>query len=130
MLKVKVKTPLIVQGVPKTTKAPWLKKSTRKWEVFYDFHATIDEVDWIIPRGYVFDGASIPRFLWIFWTPTNEESWEASCVHDYFYSHATDQVTKKFADDVFRQMLINAGASKMKVFLFFHAVRLFGKGQW
>ena len=40
----------------------WLT-GTRKWIVAKDFVFEIDAVVYVIPKGFEFDGASIPKFL-------------------------------------------------------------------
>ena len=40
----------------------WLL-STRNWELVQDWKYNIDGVEYVIPKGFQFDGASIPKFL-------------------------------------------------------------------
>ena len=43
----------------------WLL-STRNWQITKDWHYSIDGTDYVIPAGFTFDGASIPKFLTTF----------------------------------------------------------------
>ena len=45
----------------------WLT-GTRHWIVAKDFVYKIDEVEYVVPKGFKFDGASIPKFLhtWVY----------------------------------------------------------------
>mgnify|MGYP000338234528 FL=1 len=46
----------------------WFMRS-RHWEIAKDFHFKIDEVEYVIPKGFQFDGASIPKFLHTWLSP-------------------------------------------------------------
>ena len=46
----------------------WLL-STRNWEITKDWHYKIDDTEYVIPAGFTFDGASIPKFLRTFFSP-------------------------------------------------------------
>ena len=41
----------------------------RHWEVVKDFHYSFAGKDFIIPKGFKFDGASVPKFLAQFLSP-------------------------------------------------------------
>ena len=42
--------------------AMWLL-STRNWELVQDWKYNLNGSDYVIPKGFQFDGASIPKFL-------------------------------------------------------------------
>ena len=46
----------------------WLL-STRNWELTKDWKYNIDGTEYVIPAGFQFDGASIPKFLRTFFSP-------------------------------------------------------------
>ena len=46
----------------------WLL-STRNWELVEDWRYNINGKDYVIPAGFQFDGASIPKFLRTFFSP-------------------------------------------------------------
>ena len=46
----------------------WLL-ATRNWEITKDFNFEIDGTAYVIPKGFKFDGASIPKFLRTFFSP-------------------------------------------------------------
>ena len=46
----------------------WLL-STRNWEITKDWKYRMNGNEYIIPAGFVFDGASIPKFLRTFFSP-------------------------------------------------------------
>jgi hypothetical protein len=81
----------------------------------------------IVPRGFLFDGASIPRALWWFASPVND--WLAGAVlHDYLYY--TRCCRRAVADDFLRQIVSREGHSKTYVSAVYNAVRWGGKGAW
>lgn len=84
-----------------------------------------------VPKGYIFDGSSVPRFLWWLYPPSYTPAWEASCVHDYCYSHYYDRISKKEADRLLYEIMKDNGASWIARQLFYRAVRLnVNGGRW
>ena len=65
----------------------WLL-STRNWTITKDWHYNIDGTDYVIPAGFTFDGASIPKFLRTFFSPVGVLLM-GGLVHDYGYKYAT-----------------------------------------
>lgn len=100
-----------------------VKIGPRHWKLIFDF----DNPFQVVPAGFVFDGASVPRMLWSFLDPAGE-AFEAACVHDYFYE--TGLKTKDYADKAFRSMLLRYGVDKKKAEVAYRAVRRFGKGSY
>ena len=43
--------------------------TTRNWKVIEDWHYVVNGVEYVIPAGFQFDGASIPKFLRSFFSP-------------------------------------------------------------
>ena len=65
----------------------WLL-STRNWTVKKDWKYNIDGVEYVIPEGFQFDGASIPKFLRTFFSPVGVLL-IGGLVHDYAYKYKT-----------------------------------------
>ena len=65
----------------------WLT-GVRTWEVADDWAFKINGQWYIIPQGFVFDGASIPKFLHTWLSPTGVLLM-GGLVHDYAYKYAT-----------------------------------------
>lgn len=87
-----------------------------------------------IDKGYITNGADIPRFFWRLYPPFSPEYLPAVIVHDYLCDVADSDTDKTgrfvkfhFADNVFREMLTKLGVSKVKVTMFYNAVRLHHK---
>jgi hypothetical protein len=65
----------------------WLL-STRNWVLTDDWKYNIDGTEYVIPAGFQFDGASIPKFLRSFFSPVGVLLM-GGLVHDYAYKYKT-----------------------------------------
>ena len=65
----------------------WLL-STRNWVVTQDWKYRMNGNEYIIPAGFQFDGASIPKFLHTFLSPVGVLLM-GGLVHDYAYKYET-----------------------------------------
>lgn len=85
----------------------------RKWELLESFGR--------VPAGFVTDGASVPRFLWWWMSPSDPKLFKAAIKHDYDYCYGVD---RREADKRFLHSLLSDGY----VFAWpaWLAVRLFG----
>ena len=111
-----------LQPVPIATKGKgfwkgivmWLL-STRNWVLTEDWKYNIDDEEYVIPAGFQFDGASIPKFLRAFFSPVGVLLM-GGLVHDYAYKYKTllkknkkdtmGEITQKKADEIFRDINI------------------------
>ena len=93
-----------------------------------------------VPKGYITDLASVPRFCWAFIAPFDVA--RAAVVHDILYEKINTAykdgkiITKqdreryrKVADDVFKEGMESAvpEVSKWKIWSAYNAVRVFGR---
>ena len=82
----------------------------------------------VINKGYNWNGANIPRFLWrIVGSQYNPEFLPASMVHDWLCEHK-DFIIKdgvKISSDIFKNILILYGVNKAKAWIMASAVRAF-----
>lgn len=105
----------------------------------------------IVPKGFVFDGASAPIWTWSF-TGIRPDglSRAASLVHDYLYSvgghlqksnHKVRPLdkrwrgrnikyTRKQCDIIFLNILRESGVALHKCHMMYYAVKLFGEKRW
>jgi len=134
-----------LQPVPIATKgkgfwkgiAMWLL-STRNWEITKDWKYRIDGNEYIIPAGFVFDGASIPKFLRTFFSPVGVLLM-GGLVHDYAYKYACLQrtgkgalliVDQKRADEIFRDICIEVNGFYAMNYLAYWSLRIGGFVAW
>ena len=116
----------------------WLTGS-RKWTVAKDFIFKIDGVDYVIHKGFQFDGASIPKFLHTWLSPVGVLLM-GGLVHDYAYKYETllksDKkntmgiITQKKADEIFRDINIDNNGFYFLNYLAYWALRVGGFMAW
>ena len=111
---------------------------TRHWEVVKDFHYRFSGVDFIIPKGFKFDGASVPKFLAQFLSPVGVLL-IGGLIHDYGYKYETllkkdgtdiGKKSQKWMDKVFRDINIEINGFYFLNYLAYWALRLFGWFAW
>lgn len=134
-MQITIRTELITRRPTGDYRAPWIKGRGPRRQLVDNF---IIEV-WTpegrtqticVPRGYIFDGASIPWFLWWAFPPGYDAAWEAAAVHDFIYSHLYHWHSKDFADRVFKAVMLEQGANPVIAQAFYLSVHHFGKGGW
>ena len=81
----------------------------------------------IVPKGFVSDGASMPRFFWRFiGHPFAMDYLREAVLHDYFYR--TQHIRRKLADKIFFNLLKNHLPFRSR--LIYWSLRLFGWIAW
>ena len=115
----------------------WLM-GTRKWKIEQDFNYTLNDVEYKIPAGFEFDGASVPKFLATFLSPVGVLLM-GGLVHDYGYKFATlmkkDGSTigyhnQKYMDGLFRDICIEVNGFRVLNYLAYWSLRLAGFVAW
>ena len=82
-----------------------------------------------IPKGFIFDFASIPRSLWFaLGSPATGKHRRAAFVHDWLY--ASQKVDRSKADTLFLEIMKNDGVSFIKRRLLYTGVRVGGWAAW
>lgn len=98
---------------------------TTKIELLKPMEFYADGARHTIPKGFVCDGASIPRFFWRwFGHPLEGNIIHGAIVHDFCYRTAC--VTRKDADALFLSLMREYGVPVTKRVFIWLAVRLFG----
>jgi hypothetical protein len=116
----------------------WLL-STRNWELTQDWKYNLDGTDYVIPKGFTFDGASIPKFLRTFFSPVGVLL-IGGLVHDYMYKYAACNpstegaplmlVDQKRADQIFRDINIEVNGFYSMNYLSYWSLRIGGFVAW
>ena len=111
----------------------------RTWEIAKDWNYTLGGVNYIIPKGFVFDGASVPKFLASWLSPVGVLL-VGGLVHDYAYKYTvllkkggkttSDSMTQKEADVVFRDINIEQNGFQFLNYLAYWALRIGGFAAW
>jgi len=112
---------------------------TRTWTITKDYHFTIRGEDYVIPKGFEFDGASVPKFLASWLSPVGVLL-VGGLVHDYAYKYekllkkdkkeTSPTLTQKEADIIFRDINIEQNGFHLMNYLAYWALRLAGFVAW
>ena len=126
-------TLLVTTPVPRDYPAKHLAKKSDKVMLVEDYvvRVTFEDGSTIIirvPKMYVTDGSSVPRFFHRVYHPFITEARWSSCVHDYIYSDLYKYYSKEFADELLRFMIKRDGGHWFMQQAFHKAVRLNIKG--
>ncbi len=116
----------------------WLL-GVRHWEIAKDFEYTLNGEQFVIPAGFKFDGASIPKFLASFLSPVGVLL-VGGLVHDYAYKYETllkknktdtlGTISQKRADEIFRDIGIGVNGFYLMNYLAYYSLRLGGFMAW
>ena len=116
----------------------WLL-STRNWVLTKDWEYKINDITYVIPAGFQFDGASIPKFLRTFFSPVGVLL-IGGLVHDYMYKYTVCKpvsnksallvVDQKRADQIFRDINIEVNGFYFMNYLAYWSLRLGGFVAW
>ena len=116
----------------------WLL-GVRHWEVAEDFNYELNDKKFVIPAGFKFDGASIPKFLHPFFSPVGVLLM-GGLVHDYAYKYQTllmknkkdtlGVISQKRADEIFRDINIGVNGFYLMNYLAYYSLRLGGFLAW
>ena len=117
----------------------WLMGS-RHWEIVEDWKFELEGKKYVVPAGFQFDGASVPKFLATFLSPVGVLLM-GGLVHDYAYKYATlrkdtkkysdiGSITQKDADILFRDICIEVNGFKVLNYLAYWSLRLAGFVAW
>jgi len=111
--------------------------TTRKWKLEQDWNYTLDGIKYRVPQGFVFDGASVPKYFRSWLSPMGVLLM-AGLIHDYGYKTAgllTDDgslinKTQKQLDVIFRDVAIADNGFKVINYIAYYALRLGGWYAW
>lgn len=108
----------------------------KEWVTQCDYQ--LDLPEWsaplVIPQGFKFDLASVPRWAWFLIAPF-ELSIIAPLVHDFFYRYSGRlpngaDVTRKYADDIFYLLMLKEDVPTWKSKLAYRVVRSVSWAFW
>ena len=85
--------------------------------------------DFTIPKGYCFDGASVPRFFWrVIGSNTDNKFLVPAMIHDYMCeNHSCVDSNRILSTKVFNALLQVSGVGKVKRFFMKNSVDIFQK---
>ena len=90
-----------------------------------NFLITLDDgMDLLIPKGFEWDGASIPNWYWFRYQPFDPMNEIASLVHDFLYVKGL--LTRARADEIFHNLMLCEQNGAWKAGVMYLAVRALG----
>lgn len=97
------------------------------WSVAVNVGDTVYSIE--VRRGFDFDGASIPRFLWrVCGHPMEIPRLAAALAHDWLY--AAHKTSRKTADEIYRAICRKMGIGAIRAAVEYRALRMFGGSSW
>lgn len=76
-----------------------------------------------VPKGYITNGADIPRMFWSLIPPSKSDILPAVILHDYL----CDKEEYRLADRTFERALRFCGVKKITIFILVKAVKMYHK---
>jgi hypothetical protein len=111
----------------------------RTWEIAKDWHFSVNGENYVVPKGFVFDGASVPKFLASWLSPVGVLL-IGGLVHDYIYKYTvlvkkgkkevSEVMNQKQADQLFRDINIEQNGFHFLNNLAYWALRIGGFVAW
>jgi len=104
------------------------------WQLGEDYTPSVFP-DITIKRGFMWNGASIPKVARMILSNEEFGVLEASCAHDLLYANGGRanselKLTRKQSDTIFRHELKSYGIGSVRAYLAYKAVRIFGGSHW
>jgi hypothetical protein len=109
-----------------------LESNGKKWRlaerfIVYTEQASKERIYIEVEKGFETDFASIPK-IFIPALEWKDKFNKAAVVHDWLYH--TKMFDRKTSDKIFLELQIALGISKVKAYLFYFIVRIFGWTHW
>lgn len=99
-----------------------------KFELAFEYKYESKNQTIIIPKGFVTNGANIPRIFWSFFPPNSPEYLSAVVIHDFLYLQA--KKSKKYqdavlADEIFKEALRTLQVANYKIKIFYFSCKIY-----
>ena len=98
------------------------------WQLENDYFYCWGDTQIIVPKGFLFDLASIPRVIWALIAPF-ELSISAPLIHDWLYTNPAGQ-SREEVDKLFLAIMEEEAVPSWRRVPAYLAVRLFGGRFW
>ena len=98
----------------------------RLWVLTQPFIFSVDDEVFVVPRGFVTDGASVPRVMYPICSPVSGPFGQGEIAHDFYYSIDGPDIGRFRADQVLYSMGRLRGAWISEAQLVKSGVNLFG----
>lgn len=96
----------------------------------YDVGRLGSDEEYVVPKGFEFDGASVPFPLTVLVPQSHSLYLAAAALHDWLYQNERDRLTREQADWIFREAMMVLGVNWVWAGLMWRAVRAGGWAVW
>lgn len=104
--------------------------SNKKAVLLQDYIYSINGYDIKVFRGFITDGASVPKSLQWLYNPYGKYI-NAAVVHDYLYSvYNNTGINRTLSDKIFYFIMKETGVDNRTTRRFYNAVKCFGETSW
>ena len=104
--------------------------SNGKAVLMQDYIYSINEYDIKVFKGFITDGASVPKSLQWLYNPCGKYI-KAAIIHDYLYGcYNNTGINRTLADKIFMHIMHETGVDNRTVRRFYNAVKYFGATSW
>jgi len=101
----------------------------RRRKLIKDYTYENDKYIITIKKGFITDGASIPKTFWsVLSSPFYGPIVFGAMIHDGLYTKMA--IPRKECDKLLKEMILEKGYNRVKANLVYGAVRLFGYNHW
>ena len=125
------------EGIPVSFRDPYLSeemffgKVDTVAELLENFTFEIFPGTWIeVPKGFVTDGASIPRLVWTLVGHPFGKYFNAAIAHDWLCRHSQDYEDRCTADAAFRGLLKKDGVGYWRRLTMYRALEIAARWEW
>ena len=102
-----------------------------RWELVSPLvYITLDGREIQMPAGALTDLGSFPRAVRPVVDAQKPSTRRPSALHDFIYTHLTHRFTKREADQIFYEALLEEGTRRSLAWVMWQAVRFGGRGGW
>lgn len=130
-MKIEVLQDLHVRRSPDDAPSPWITgRRGPRWQLVRDFVVAVDGETHTVGHGFVFDGSSVPWWLWWRYPPSYPPAWRGSCIHDMGVAFCWKGRPQSYWDDVLHAMILHDGGTQKDADRFRWAVGLTARGAY
>lgn len=105
-------------------------RSSKYWRLIKNVEVSLSDGTYIlIPRGFFYDMASVPKILWSLVRPFND-GLLATLIHDYLYVHRQPGWNRKKVDQEYLKWMNATNPNKLDNYIRYYTVRAFGWLVW
>jgi hypothetical protein len=109
---------------------PIFNAGKETYQVAHDWRVDFGDMHYTVPAGFITDGASVPRPLWMFYPPDGLHR-AAAVAHDWLYKNkGFGKYSRAVADKLFFDLMIEFKVNPTKANVMWAGVRLGGWLPW